>query len=107
MTVSGIPAILLDLSRFPPAVIGRGIQGLNDVNHKTKNCGTAITYLAVAKDARASTTLSAQPHRWEISAKSKEGEVDFDDLDWPEKDFRHIPRIKDALYGVLWKSSSG
>ena len=31
----------------------------------------------------------------------------FGDLTWLEIDFRHIPRTNDALYGVLWKPSSG
>ena len=36
-----------------------------------------------------------------------EDEPDFEDLAWPENDLRHTPRAKDALYGVLRKSSSG
>ena len=105
MTVSGIGDIPSDLGRLSPTAIGRSTQNLNDVNHETKTCATPATHLDVAKDANASITLSDQPHFWHISAKSKE--EDFGNLVWPENDFRHIPRTKDALYGVLWKTSSG
>ena len=64
-------------------------------------------YLDVAKNAKAFVTFSDQPHPRHISAKLKEGVFGFDDLAWLENDFRHIPKINDELYGVLWKSSNG
>ena len=80
---------------------------MNGVNYETESCATFTTHLDVAKDAKASTTLSDQPHRWHISARSKEEVPNVDDLALLENDFRHIPRTKDALYGVLRKPSNG
>ena len=80
---------------------------MNDVNHEIDSSAAVATYLDKTKDAKPFTTLSDQPHRWQILAKSKEEVPDFEDLGWPENDLRHIPRTKEALYGVLWKSSGG